>query len=452
MLRPPTWSPVLAVLIAGVTFAPAPAAAQDVNAAPANGTASASPGVPFAQDFTVTAPASEDGPAENAAGCSGMYDLSRPALNLRVEGNARPLRLYARSSTDTVLMVRTPAGDWLCNDDADGTNPALSLEPAAPGVYNVWIGPYFSDGGIVPVTFYADAGVATALDAAATPTSGSAQLGSIWSPDPQEVQVEIGTDVTMTECPGFYSSAPSFNLNYDGEGPLFVYARTAGDDDLTLAVNLPDGTWVCNDDAEGLNPGLRFDRPIAGLHGIWVGSFRSRARTEQAPSATLFLSSTTGPDPSAMMDDDMHLDPMDFPEGYSGGEGLVRDAQPASGTLTYSGGSGATLQVEAGGPAPNSVMGMGCAGFLNPAQPTAAVDFAGSGRLAVWADSDVDATLVVGLPDGGWVCNDDYEGLMPGVVIEDAAPGRYPVWVGTFMDGDAEPATLHVSGGEPFGE
>jgi hypothetical protein len=447
MLRPQT----LAFLFAA-TLVASPVVAQEFSAAPANGTASVRQGAAFAQDFTVTTASSEDGIAENAAGCSGQYDLTRPEVNLRIEGPARPLRLYARSSEDTVLMVRSPSGEWLCNDDSDGTNPALSLEPATPGVYHVWVGPYFSSGEPVAVTLYADAGAATSLDVAAAPTAGAARLGSTWSPDPREIQVVIGTDVTVEECPGFYSAAPSFNLNYDGDGPLFVYARTAGDDDLTLAINKPDGTWECNDDAEGLNPGLRFDSPMAGLYSIWVGSFRSRARTEQAPSATLFLSPTTGPDPAAMMDDDIHIDPIDFAEGYSGGEDLMREAQPVAGTVTFSGGSASSLPVQAGGPAANSVMGMGCAGFLNPAQPTATVDFSGSGRLTVWADAEVDATLVVGLPDGGWVCNDDYEGLMPGVVIEDAAPGRYPVWVGTFMDGDSEPATLHVSGGEPFSE
>ncbi len=441
------------LVIAALIVAAASADAQDITVAPANGIASVRQGVPFAQDFSVTvAESGESGPVANAAGCSGMYDLTRPELNLRVEGNARPLRLYARSSSDTVLMVRTPSGEWLCNDDSDGTNPSLSLEPAAPGIYHVWVGPYFSDGTTVPITVYADAGATTALDPAAPATSGQARLGSTWTPDPREIQVATGTDVTMEECPGFYSAAPSYNLNYDGDGPLFVFARTSGDDDLTLAVNMPDGTWSCNDDAEGLNPGLRFDRPIAGLYGIWVGSFRSRARTEAAPVATLLLSAVTGPDPAQMIDEDMHVDPFEFPEGYSGGENLDREAQPSGGNVSYSGGSASTLQVQAGGPEPNSVMGMGCAGFINPAQPTATVDFSGSGRLAVWATSEVDATLVVGLPDGSWTCNDDYNGLMPGVVLDEAVPGRYPVWVGTFMDGDAEAATLHVSSGEPFSE
>ena len=69
--------------------------------------------------------------------------------------------------------------------------------------------------------------------------------------------------------------------------------------------------------------------------------------------------------------------------------------------------------------------------------------------LSIWAVSDADATMVVGLPDGTWVCNDDYEGLMPAVVVDRALPGQYPVWVGTFMN-EPSSATLFVSGGEPF--
>ena len=94
-------------------------------------------------------------------------------------------------------------------------------------------------------------------------------------------------------------------------------------DDLTLAVNLPDGTWECNDDAEGLNPGLGFDSPMQGLYNVWVGSFRSRARTEAAPRGTLFLSGVTGPVASTAMFDEGDFEGMpDFPEGYSGGEGM----------------------------------------------------------------------------------------------------------------------------------
>jgi len=436
---------IVSILLAGAPVA------QTFSASPAAGTASLRPGAEFAQDITLAVSAT-GAPVENEAGCPGTFNLARPELNLNVQGAARPLRVYVRSSHDTVLMARTPAGEWLCNDDTDGLNPALLLEPAQPGVYHVWVAPYFSeDGGEVPITVYADAGAEAGPIHAARPAGGSARTGS-FSPDPREVALEIGGEASIPTCPGFYSAAPSFNLNYTGDGPLYVYAR-AGDEenDLTLAVSMPDGTWECNDDAEGLNPGLAFERAIEGLYGIWVGSYRSRARTESAPTGTLFLSGVEGPEASAEMFDEHDFEDIDFPEGYSGGEGMARDGSPASGTLTYSGGPAARVDVEAGGPAPNPVVGIGCAGYLDPARPTAVLEFGGGSNLAVWAISDADATIVVGLPDGGWICNDDYQSLNPAVVIESAAAGRYPVWVGTFRDDESAAATL-FAGPEPFGD
>jgi hypothetical protein len=436
------------VVLALLTLPGVPAA-QNFGAAPANGTASLRPDAAFAEDIEISVPAVGEPPQTNDAGCSGQYILERPEINLDVEGAARPLRIYARSSHDTVLMVRTPAGEWMCNDDTDGTNPSISLEPASPGVYHVWVGPYYSAGDNFPVTLYADAGGSAMLDPVAAPTAGSANLGAPIQPDPREMTIEVGADVSHEVCPGFYSQAPTFNLNYDGTGPLYIFARTSGEDDLTLAVNGPDGLWSCNDDADGLNPGIVYDEAIAGLYGVWVGSFRSRARTEPSASATLLLSSTEGPDPADMMDEEP-FEEVDFPEGYSGGEDFDRDGVPTAGTLSFGGGDPLSVVVSAGGPTPNSVIGVGCAGFVDPARPTAMVDFTSAGGvLSVWAVSDSDATLVLGLPDGTWVCNDDYNGLMPAIVVDRALPGRYPVWVGTFVDEPAS-ATLFVSGGEPF--
>ena len=41
-------------------------------------------------------------------------------------------------------MLRDPAGNFLCNDDADGAqnlNPYLTLTPT-PGQYDVWVGSF----------------------------------------------------------------------------------------------------------------------------------------------------------------------------------------------------------------------------------------------------------------------------------------------------------------------
>ena len=55
-------------------------------------------------------------------------------------GQGRALELRVEAACDTVLVVNTPAGDWLYNDDTAGTDPALRIEAAAGGAYDIWVG------------------------------------------------------------------------------------------------------------------------------------------------------------------------------------------------------------------------------------------------------------------------------------------------------------------------
>ena len=40
-------------------------------------------------------------------------------------------------------------------------------------------------------------------------------------------------------------------------------------------VNDANGNWICNDDANGLNPAVEINNPAAGQYDIWVGSYSS---------------------------------------------------------------------------------------------------------------------------------------------------------------------------------
>ena len=54
---------------------------------------------------------------------------------------------------------------------------------------------------------------------------------------------------------------------------VFFIANTA--DDATLLINLPDGSWVCNDDADGtIDPMVALRNPSQGQYDIWVGSYQ----------------------------------------------------------------------------------------------------------------------------------------------------------------------------------
>lgn len=55
----------------------------------------------------------------------------------------------AGTSADTTLVVRTPSGAYVCNDDSgdpgNGLNPTVEIPNAAPGDYAVYVGGYGSD-------------------------------------------------------------------------------------------------------------------------------------------------------------------------------------------------------------------------------------------------------------------------------------------------------------------
>jgi hypothetical protein len=69
----------------------------------------------------------------------------------------------------------------------------------------------------------------------------------------------------------------------------------------------------------------------------------------------------------------------------------------------------------------------------------------GSFPLYIFAQSREDTTLVVNLPDGSWICNDDFEGLNPGIVLQRPPTGQYDIWVGVFGGGSKIPARLGIS-------
>ena len=50
--------------------------------------------------------------------------------------------MYVSSDADTTLVIRTPDGRFLCNDDTYGLNPSVE-QPSWPlGRYMVWVGSY----------------------------------------------------------------------------------------------------------------------------------------------------------------------------------------------------------------------------------------------------------------------------------------------------------------------
>lgn len=78
--------------------------------------------------------------------CRG-FATDRPDVILRYSEPGDFLSFYARATRgDITMIVHTPDGRWLCDDDgAGGTNPRLGVEAPPAGQYDLWVGSYRAD-------------------------------------------------------------------------------------------------------------------------------------------------------------------------------------------------------------------------------------------------------------------------------------------------------------------
>jgi len=83
--------------------------------------------------------------ATEAAGCFGR--ISEVAnVHLDYSADAWPLILSVESEGDTTLIVRTPFGEWVCDDDSgEGLNPSITFDEPGSGTYAIWVGTILSD-------------------------------------------------------------------------------------------------------------------------------------------------------------------------------------------------------------------------------------------------------------------------------------------------------------------
>ena len=121
------------------------------------------------------------------------------------------------------------------------------------------------------------------LDLTAPPTSGAISLSGGFGPDPHVTDIAGGGSVDVSylggNCVGYAASAPDLQLHWSGTTDELLIAFLADEtsDDATLLVNLPDGSWACNDDSPrgsrgNLNPLLSVSAAQEGRYDIWVGT------------------------------------------------------------------------------------------------------------------------------------------------------------------------------------
>ncbi|HEX8385775.1 MAG TPA: hypothetical protein VF576_06305 [Rubricoccaceae bacterium] len=492
-----------------------PPAAPDADARPTGGTVRVEAG--FEQEDGPSTTAVRAGGLDAVAsmgltvadaefGCNGFVDAAAPTAVVAYEGGGEGTLVVSATSanaetpTDLVLLVRTPGGEWRCNDDYGSSDPAVVVEGAGEGDYAVWVGTYsgqarsvsvpatltlaetappmpdmgmdfegmdFGDMDAMAHTPYAEGTRVTyvTLQPDARPAV-RLTAGDVAAEATADVLAEGANPIRGEVCMGYLTAAPTATVEFSGDGPLGITARAADGSDLVLLVQTPDDRWFCSDDADGLSPGVQFgstdatEAVTAGTYRVWVGTFGDPSLVmdggmvddvtgetvtmEPMGPTTVTVSAVRGEivvtEPDMGMD--MGLDFPDFTLGTYEGTDLRPDDAPTTLALT---GPTTTTQVTAGGALINPVDGDACAGFVD-ARPTFAFEAEGHAALSVTATAaDDDLVMLVRTPSGTWYCSDDGEGSNPVVGLAPAEQGRHAVWVGTFSRRpDGVPAEVTV--------
>ena len=225
------------------------------------------------------------------SGCVGQIAADAPDVSVQFSQPQQPLNIYAISDADTTLVVRTPNGQWLCNDDTEGLNPLVTIPKPVPGRYAIWVGVY--SGGYESAQLYISElepiwhQGSQALDYTAEPIYAHITLEPGFTPDPHSLDIFAGgpdsAHLAGSHCTGYITASnPDARLTVNGTlQQLHIFAYS--DADTTLVVRTPAGEWLCNDDTYYLHPAINIAR-ATGEYAVWVGTYSD----ESAPAQLFF--------------------------------------------------------------------------------------------------------------------------------------------------------------------
>jgi hypothetical protein len=258
-----------------------------------------------------------------------------PAVTVDFKGKAEALKVFFYSDGDPVLLLQTPDGKFICNDN---TNPALldptvTLTKPAQGRYNIWLGSALK-GDLIPgfLVFTSQGNVSAGglalqslvrrpiqpevlplsnrLTLAATRVAeaqAAVKTAEKLAPGtgPLTAQVTASGDLPAPElaagdslCGGLITIAPNYAFEWSGQAKA-LGVMFEGDGDAANIVRTPDGKFVCADDADGknnLNPLAIIGNPAAGRYLVWVG----RLDPAQPVAGKLTVASTADLKPAVL--------------------------------------------------------------------------------------------------------------------------------------------------------
>lgn len=274
---------------------------------------------------------------------------------------------------------------------------------------------------------------------------------------------EIDASTLDPECVGFITEAPTFAVNWEGEAEFFDIFYYS-DFDPTLVLQLPDGSYLCNDDASDnvLDPELIIEAPAEGRYRLWVGSYdegqiipgflvitanRSVNVNNFDPGA-LVKRGVIGGDvqPANVLGAEVvqaalsgetvaeGRDEAAIAASRTAGRNIVPDVEIAGGDTPIT----TTLVTDGETPVftilPQDDNGVVCGGLVSGAAPEFVFSYSGDAEdLRIFFEGSADASLVV-VGQEIVLCSDDSEGGENGNPVIDIynPSGLYGVWIGRF--------------------
>ena len=238
------------------------------------------------------------GGSQNLSNCPGVPGHGRvtssPDFTLNLTANPQNYALEFRltAQCDTVLLVRSPNGQWHYNDDTNGFNPLIRLNNAQAGQYRIWAGTFGQGNCAATLALETFGGGPTPFPLplpipvpplpipplpplAACPNPGmNGQMltytgQQLWAP--QTHGVTAGGTVNLSNCgniPGHgrVTTGPDFTLNLTANPQNYALEfRLTAQCDTVLLVNGPNGQWHYNDDTNGFNPLIRLNNAQPGV-------------------------------------------------------------------------------------------------------------------------------------------------------------------------------------------
>ncbi len=282
-------------------------------------------------------------------------------------------------------------------------------------------------------------------------TYGSIRLAAGFSDDPYIVQITSGGNVNANSisdgCSGYVGNTPDFRLHWTGKtSELRIFFESEYSfEDTTIIIKLPNGQYLCNDDAidDGLDPMVIISGASGGTYDIWVGSYEE----------------------DDYIDGKLYITERPIQPGYgrqstSNASELNFLGEPTYGTIElaeyftpdpaeYNGTSGGVVDVS------DLNLGPGCTGYSS-VDPDFRLNWSGSTQdlyISFISDNpEDDTTIIVNTSDGSWICNDDAtsETLNPGLSLKDFPEGQFDIWIGSYSSGDYVEGKLVITELDPF--